>query len=145
VITEHDIEAFSEETHAETHMGPSEMVREFATAMGQPLDNYYDTSAPLWDLRRGLIAEEFKEFIDSFDDIVSDGHNPAHTIKELADLIYVSYGYAVTYGWDLDEAIRRVHNSNMSKLDDNGQPIKRLDGKVIKGPNYKPPHMDDLA
>ena len=104
-----------------------------------------DTSAPLWDLRRGLIAEEFQEFIDSFDDIMSDEHDPAHTIKELADLIYVSYGYAATYGWDLDEALNRVHKSNMSKLGDDGKPVKRLDGKVIKGPNYKPPHMDDLV
>jgi len=38
----------------------------------------------------------------------------------------------------------RVHKSNMSKLDDNGQPIYREDGKVLKGPNYKPPNLTDL-
>ena len=41
---------------------------------------------------------------------------PQELLKELADLVYVTYGYAATYGWDLDEAFRRVHASNMSKL-----------------------------
>lgn len=41
-------------------------------------------------------------------------------------------------------AFTRVHNSNMSKLDENGKPIKREDGKVMKGPNYKAPDLTDL-
>lgn len=43
-----------------------------------------------------------------------------------------------------EEAFRRVHASNMSKLDDDGNVIRREDGKVMKGPNYKPPVLDDL-
>ena len=41
--------------------------------------------------------------------------------------------------WDgfLDEALDRVHQSNMSKLGEDGKPIYREDGKVLKGPNYK--------
>lgn len=42
------------------------------------------------------------------------------------------------------EAFIRVHTSNMSKLDDNGNVTRREDGKVLKGPNYKPPVLDDL-
>jgi hypothetical protein len=42
------------------------------------------------------------------------------------------------------EAFARVHNSNMSKLDSNGNPILREDGKVMKGPNYKKPDLTDL-
>ena len=42
-------------------------------------------------------------------------------------------------------AFARVHQSNMSKLDDDGKPMKRKDGKVLKGPNYKPPVLDDLV
>ena len=42
------------------------------------------------------------------------------------------------------EAFRRVHASNMSKLDANGKPILREDGKVMKGPNYKKPYLTDL-
>lgn len=42
------------------------------------------------------------------------------------------------------EAFRRVHASNMSKLGDDGKPVRREDGKILKGPNYKPPVLDDL-
>jgi len=69
---------------------------------------------------------------------------PAEALKELADLVYVAYQYAANMGWDLDEALNRVHLSNMSKLDDEGKPIYREDGKVLKGPNYKPPTLTDL-
>ncbi len=49
------------------------------------------------------------------------------------------------YGEDVFmEAFARVHNSNMSKLDSNGNPILREDGKVMKGPNYKKPDLTDL-
>ena len=71
--------------------------------------------------------------------------NRANCLKELADLVYVCYQYAENMGWDLDEAMYRVHESNMSKLDEEGKPIYREDGKVLKGPNYKPPHLEDLV
>jgi hypothetical protein len=49
------------------------------------------------------------------------------------------------YGEDVFmEAFARVHDSNMSKLDSNGNPILRSDGKVMKGPNYKKPDLTDL-
>lgn len=41
----------------------------------------------------------------------------------------------------LEEAFERIHESNMSKLDDEGKPIRREDGKILKGPNYKKPDM----
>tara|TARA_R100001594_G_scaffold56817_1_gene90728 strand:+ start:1988 stop:2137 length:150 start_codon:yes stop_codon:yes gene_type:complete len=47
--------------------------------------------------------------------------------------------------WDLDEALYRVHESNMSKLDEYGKPIFREDGKVLKGPKYQPPNLEDLV
>ena len=66
-------------------------------------------------------------------------------LKELADLVYVCYQYAENMQWDLDEAMHRVHESNMSKLDEYGKPIYREDGKVLKGPNYSPPNLEDLV
>lgn len=49
------------------------------------------------------------------------------------------------YGEDVFmEAFSRVHDSNMSKLDSNGKPVIREDGKVMKGPNYKKPELTDL-
>ena len=65
-------------------------------------------------------------------------------LKELADLVYVSYQYAENMGWFLDEALDRVHKSNMSKLGEDDKPIYREDGKVLKGPNYEPPTLTDL-
>ena len=56
-------------------------------------------------------------------------------LKELAALVYVCYQYAENLGWDLDEALNRVHRSNMSKLGEDGNPLRREDGKVLKGPN----------
>lgn len=65
-------------------------------------------------------------------------------LKELCDLVYVCVGMCVSYGWNFDIAFNRVHNSNMSKLDDEGNPIYRKDGKVLKSDNYKPPSMKGL-
>ena len=97
-------------------------------------------------LQRRLIVEEFKEFLDAENQLIMGlTINSAECLKELADLVYVCYQYAANLGWDLDEALDRVHESNMSKLDDNGNPIYREDGKVLKGPNYQPPNLTDLV
>ena len=89
--------------------------------------------------QKSLIDEEWSEFHEAFH--LKDEHEQ---LKELCDLVYVCYQFAANKGWDLDEAMDRVHKSNMSKLDENGQPIYRQDGKVLKGPNYKPPNLTDL-
>ncbi len=96
--------------------------------------------------QRNLIVEEFKEFLEADGLLFRDNPEfPANCLKELADLVYVCYQYAVNMGWDLDEAMHRVHESNMSKLDEYGRPILREDGKVLKGPNYQPPNLEDLV
>jgi len=93
-----------------------------------------------------LIVEEFKEFLDAENQLIMGLRvNASECLKELADLVYVCYQYAENLGWDLDEALNRVHQSNMSKLGDDGQPIRRDDGKVLKGPNYKEPDLKDLV
>jgi len=120
---------------------PLDMVKEFAQCMDHPLDEQWRFNRNLEDLRYGLIAEEFGEVSDESD----AGTRPAAMIKELADLVYVAYGYAATFGWNLDEAVRRVHVSNMSKLGPDNKPLKRPDGKVLKGPNYKKPDLSDLV
>ena len=93
-----------------------------------------------------LIVEEFKEFLQAEGMLFMHGRNhQEHALKELADLVYVCYQYAENMGWFLDEALDRVHKSNMSKLGEDGKPIYREDGKVLKGPNYKPPTLTDLV
>lgn len=66
-------------------------------------------------------------------------------LKELSDVVFVCYQMAEYLGWDLDEAMKRVFESNMSKLDENGNVVRRADGKVLKGPSYKPPVLTDLV
>ena len=96
--------------------------------------------------QRNLITEEFKEFLEADGMLFRNAPEfPQNCLKELADLVYVCYQYAANMGWDLDEAMHRVHVSNMSKLDEEGNPIYREDGKVLKGPNYKPPNLEDLV
>ena len=92
-----------------------------------------------------MIVEEFKEFLEAEGMLFRNNLSyPEAALKELADLIYVCYQYAANMGWDLDEALHRVHESNMSKLDKDGKPIRREDGKILKGPNYRPPNLIDL-
>ncbi len=96
--------------------------------------------------QKDLIVEEFKEFLEADGMMFMSGaSHKADCLKELADLVYVCYQYAENQRWDLDEALHRVHESNMSKLNEDGQPIFRKDGKVLKGPNYAPPNLEDLV
>jgi len=95
--------------------------------------------------QKNLIVEEFKEFLEAEGMLFRNNDQfPAEALKELADLVYVCYQYAENMGWLLDEALDRVHTSNMSKLGEDGLPVYRDDGKVLKGPNYKPPTLTDL-
>ena len=119
----------------------SEQAKEFRTKY--QLKNSPDRTRRSY--QKNLIVEEFKEFLEAEGFLFMHGKNhQEHALKELADLIYVCYQYAENMGWFLDEALDRVHKSNMSKLDEDGNPIYREDGKVLKGPNYKPPNLSDL-
>ena len=96
--------------------------------------------------QKNLIVEEFKEFLEAEQKMIGGiKENSANTLKELADLVYVCFQFAALMDWDLDQTMLRVHASNLSKLDENGQPIYREDGKVLKGPNYTPPNLTDLV
>lgn len=102
------------------------------------------------EMQRNLIEEEFKEFLEAHDEMfdpVEPGYDTgeAKALKELADLVYVCFQYAENMEWDLNTAMERVHESNMSKLDDDRKPIRREDGKVLKGPNYAKPYLEDLC
>ena len=115
----------------------------FHRAFGHPINESFP--APnhkihaLKKLRRDLIKEEYKEVMDAI-----RLKDEEEVLKELCDLVYVCVGMCVSYGWNFDIAFNRVHNSNMSKLDDEGNPIYRKDGKVLKSDNYKPPSMKGL-
>ena len=101
----------------------------------------------LFDLQARLIDEEYAEFAEACQDLFKDQSNhaaQAALLKELADLVFVCYQFAAAFGLDLDTAMRRVYESNMSKLGEDGKPNYREDGKVLKGPNYKRANVADL-
>lgn len=67
--------------------------------------------------------------------------NGVEVADALGDLVYVIYGFALEMGYDLRDVIREIHASNLTKLGEDGHPILRDDGKVLKGPNYMPPNI----
>ena len=87
-------------------------------------------------LRYELIKEELEEFKDAID---------KKDIKEIADaltdILYVTYGAGHAFGINLDKCFEEVQNSNMSKLGEDGKPIRNEAGKVMKGPNYYKPDL----
>ena len=126
--------------YATKKMSNGNMLKQFHETYLAKRNRKWHDEPELEDLATKLITEEFNEFMGE------SGSNQAALLKELADLVYVCYGYADRFGWDLDEAFRRVHLSNMSKLDPvTGKPIFREDGKILKGSAYKEPNLKDLV
>ncbi len=90
----------------------------------------------LIELRTRLLDEETAEFADA-----AARRDLVGMADALADIVYVAYGTALSFGLDLDALLREVHRSNMSKLDERGRPVMRDDGKVLKSPRYTPPDV----
>src|SRR2546430_2953806 len=86
-------------------------------------------------LRVRLIQEEFEEL-----KVALGQQDLAAVAKELADLLYVVYGTAVSCGIDLEPVFREVHRSNMSKVGGH----KRADGKWVKPPGYSPARIQPI-
>ena len=116
----------------------------FRKLMDQPIGTL---SPKVTETQLRLIREEWVEVADAYinaRDHVYSQHTSEQLLKELADLVFVCFQFAATTGWELGEAMDRVYESNISKLVD-GKPLKREDGKVLKGPNYHPPYLADLV
>ena len=131
MISEQDLEAFGYWSHqpAESRKTPTEMVKEYAKTSGQKPDA---------GLYAELITEEFEEWVGEF--------APVPELKELADLLYVIYGYANAQGWDVEEALRRVHKNNMGRMyQPDGTIKRRADGKIEKNKDYPKVDLSDLV
>jgi len=118
-------------------------LQSFHKAFGHPTDEEYITGGnnATKALRVRLLHEEFNEVTTA----ISYKQNKAAILKELCDLVYVAVGFADTFGWNFDVAFNRVHASNMSKLGEDGKPIYREDGKIMKSNMYKEPYLEDLV
>ena len=117
-----------------------ESVGDFMEAFGQKVE-----VEPTWpdfntrELRLELISEEFDELCQAVED-----RDMVEIADALTDLLYVIYGAGHAFGLDLDECFTEVHDSNMSKLGEDGRPIHREDGKVLKGPDYFEPNLHEI-
>lgn len=141
MINEHDLEAFDYYTafadEVPKDKTPMQLVEEYRVAAGQPKDA---------NLMSNLVDEEYVEWSEVKDDI---GYGLATTedeLKELADLVYVIYGYANARNWNLDEALKRVHENNMGRMyQEDGTIKRREDGKITKRPGYPKVNLEDLV
>ena len=119
------------------YMSNFDHVREFMQKFGQEVkDKPEFPTRETAKLRIELIVEELNELIDANEDKDLVGIADA-----LTDILYVTYGAGHAFGIDLDSCFREVQRSNMSKLGEDGKPIYREDGKVLKGPNYSEPNL----
>jgi len=90
-------------------------------------------------LRIDLIEEELEELKDAI-----NNKDLKETIDALTDILYVTYGAGHAFGVNLDKCFDEVQNSNMSKLGEDGKPIFNENGKVMKGPNYFKPNLNQF-
>ncbi|WP_182353463.1 GNAT family N-acetyltransferase [Flaviflexus huanghaiensis] len=138
---------------------PEALVREFHETYAMPIaDDGPNVDRDRTHMRMALIAEEFHELVaavygeaagrivdEAYGEAVKRDDNSRDTVETadaLADLIYVIYGMALETGIPLADVLREVQAANLSKLGEDGKPIYRPDGKVMKGPAYFRPRVD---
>ena len=92
-------------------------------------------------LRHDLMAEENKEYLDACweGDIIG-------IADALGDQLYILCGTILKHGLQdkIVEVFNEIQRSNMSKLGEDGKPIRREDGKILKGPGYTPPNIGEI-
>lgn len=112
---------------------PYDAVLEFHRAFGLPIGGGFDDDK-VCKLRVKLMREEATEYYKAEHD-----YDAAEIADALADIIYIAYGTAISYGIPLKEIFSAVHKANMAKLWGDGKPRYRPDGKVMKPPGWKAP------
>ena len=117
-----------------------EKVGLFMKTFGQEVKlNASFSSDKINKLRIDLIEEELEELKDAI-----SKKDLKETIDALTDILYVTYGAGHAFGVNLDKCFEEVQNSNMSKLGEDGKPIYNENGKVMKGPNYFKPNLNQF-
>lgn len=118
---------------------PQEMVRKFHEKFDLPRADYPDCGTLQERLARVmLVQEECDELMDAL--IVEEPVDLAHIAREMADVLYVIYGSAVSMGIDLEPVFEEVHRANMAKV---GGVIDGR-GKLGKPPHWKPPDVEGI-
>lgn len=112
-------------------------VKEFHETYGAYISEESKLPDPsIRELRKSLLQEEFDEYMKAEED-----NDLVEIADALGDMMYIIYGTAISYGIPLDDIFNEIHASNMSKLGEDGKPIRREDGKILKGPNFFRPDI----
>tara|TARA_Y100000780_G_scaffold232443_1_gene263962 strand:+ start:6033 stop:6404 length:372 start_codon:yes stop_codon:yes gene_type:complete len=119
-------------------MNPFDLVKEFVVKFKRPIGR----SQKNMDLGWNLIHEEYHEVLEEIQNRSMDEVNMMDLTEELADLQYVINYMAVVNNLPLMEVFEEKHRANMSKVGNDGNPVLREDGKILKGPNYQPPNYE---
>ena len=119
-------------------MNPYNLVKEFVTKFKRPIGRTQSNM----DLGWSLVHEEYNEVLQEIQDKPMDEVDLMALTEELADLQYVINYMAVVNELPLEEVFKEKHKANMSKVGDDGNPVLRNDGKILKGPNYRPPNYE---
>lgn len=93
------------------------------------------------------VKTAFEQLLIAIDRVSSnegENFNFRFTADAIGDSIYVLHGQAISMGIPMERVMRAIHLSNLSKLGLDGRPIKRPDGKILKGPNFKEPDLSFL-
>lgn len=117
----------------------ADQVREFHETFGcdiAPPGYLGFGSDKLRQLRLDLLIEEVYEYEDA-----SEVEDIVEVADALADMVYIIYGTALSYGINLDAVLDEVHASNMSKLTAEGQVLMREDGKILKSDQFFRPNI----
>lgn len=91
------------------------------------------------DVRINILKEEWEEYLQAEAD-----NDIVEVADALGDMLYIIWGTAISYGLPLETVFDEIQRSNMSKLGEDGKPIYREDGKVMKGKNYSPPDIKSI-
>ena len=121
-------------------------VAEFMRCFGQHVHEEPGLKNRPTVLRYHLIQEELEELNEALskyeNGFVDEKEALIEVADALTDILYVTLGAGHAFGIDLDACFEEVHSSNMSKLGPNGVPVRREDGKILKGPDFREPNLE---
>ncbi|WP_293895333.1 nucleoside triphosphate pyrophosphohydrolase family protein [Flavobacterium sp.] len=118
-------------------------VKEFHTSFGLGVSHKMvgDLGEQKNMLRFNLMKEENEEYLEAV-----QNNDLIEIADALGDMLYILCGTILEHGlqYKIEEVFDEIQRSNMSKLGEDGNPIYREDGKVLKGPNYFKPSFEEI-
>lgn len=118
-------------------------VKEFHTAFGLGYSEIMraDLGEQKNLLRYNLMKEENEEYLEAV-----QNNDIVEIADALGDMLYILCGTIIEHGLQdkIEAVFNEIQRSNMSKLGEDGKPIYREDGKVMKGPNYFKPNFEEI-